>query len=88
VSSQAWKKAIRDDFRKTFGDEYAGCRTKKAVELIARKIMEIRPDDNLQNAQKLAREVLDKAKEKNVKKQKRRHSKDTATSCERQRRAM
>ena len=67
VSSQAWKRAIR----KEFGDE-VGIRTKKIVDLVARKIAEQSPEQGAQKAQKLAIEALKKAglnvKEKNPEK--------------------
>ena len=67
VSSQAWKRAIRMEF----GDE-VGIRTKKIVDLVARKIADQSPEQGAQKAQKLAIEALKKAglnvKEKNPEK--------------------
>lgn len=44
VSSQAWKRATRKEFSKTLDTSELGERTKKHVELIAKKIEEIAPD--------------------------------------------
>jgi CRISPR system Cascade subunit CasC len=44
VSSQAWKKAIRDMFREHFDASELGMRTKRIVDLTAKKITEQNPD--------------------------------------------
>lgn len=44
VSSQAWKHAIRDDFHSFLPTEDLGVRTKYVPDLIAKKIIEKRPD--------------------------------------------
>lgn len=44
ISSQAIKRATREDFEGKIADSNYGVRTKKIVELVARKISEMRPD--------------------------------------------
>ena len=44
ISSQAIKRATRKDFKGKIADSNYGVRTKKIVELVARKISELRPD--------------------------------------------
>ena len=44
ISSQAIKRATREDFEGKVADSNYGVRTKKIVELVARKISEMRPD--------------------------------------------
>ena len=44
VSSQAWKKAIRDMFCEEFPKEDIGLRTKKIVDLVAEKLKDYKPD--------------------------------------------
>ncbi len=41
ISSQAWKKAMRDMFKDTFDDEETGKRTKMAATMVAEKIAEL-----------------------------------------------
>lgn len=55
VSSQAWKKAIRDDFRKQFAAEELGSRTKRIVDMVAEKVTALAPE---QDSQKLAIDAL------------------------------
>ncbi|MCD4556949.1 type I-E CRISPR-associated protein Cas7/Cse4/CasC [Schaalia sp. lx-100] len=58
VSSQAWKKAIRDDFRHHFNAEDLGVRSKRVVDLLARHVIEIAPDFDPQRAAELAKELF------------------------------
>jgi CRISPR system Cascade subunit CasC len=44
VSSQAWKKAIRDMFREHFPESELGMRTKRIVDMVAREIRKDSPD--------------------------------------------
>lgn len=41
VSSQAWKKAIRENFKKIFREEDLGLRTKKIVEMVQKDISKL-----------------------------------------------
>lgn len=43
VSSQAWKKSIRDSFNTELPSELIGTRTKRIVELVAERIIELSP---------------------------------------------
>ena len=55
VSSQAWKKAVRVDFRNCFTEEELGVRTKKIVAMVAEKIARIDPSAE---SEKKAEEAL------------------------------
>lgn len=57
VSSQAWKRAMRQDFASMLSTDELGIRTKHAVELIARQIVRIDPSLEDQ-AEKLASAAL------------------------------
>lgn len=57
VSSQAWKRAMRDEFQKLLPEGSLGVRTKLAVELIAKRISEKNPELD-ERAQELAVAVL------------------------------
>lgn len=59
VSSQSWKKAMRDHFRDNLEESEIGVRTKWIVPIIADKIKEKSPDS--ENPEELAEEVLSKA---------------------------
>ena len=59
VSSQAWKKAMRDMFRdEIFDEEQVGVRTKKVVDLVADEICVLDPSYKQAKAKKLAETVL------------------------------
>lgn len=45
VSSQSWKRAIRQDFERSLPAGSIGFRTKHAVDLVARKVLELTGDD-------------------------------------------
>lgn len=49
VSSQAWKKAIRDDFQNQLSSEELGKRTKKIVDMVAGKVKEKASEENVQD---------------------------------------
>ncbi|MDR3209088.1 MAG: type I-E CRISPR-associated protein Cas7/Cse4/CasC [Oscillospiraceae bacterium] len=58
VSSQAWKKAMRDAFRDAFDEAELGIRTLKLVEYVAEKIAEISPETGESDAMDLALKVI------------------------------
>ena len=43
VSSQSWKRAMRGVFRENFKESELGVRTKKIIELVTQKILELDP---------------------------------------------
>ena len=61
VSSQAWKKAIRDMFCEEFPKEDIGLRTKKIVDLVAEKLKNYKPDLTEKEIQKRSQSVLEAA---------------------------
>ena len=58
VSSQAWKRAMREGFRKYLPEESLGVRSKLAAELLSGKIGEKRPDLT-EKTPELAQGILD-----------------------------
>lgn len=60
VSSQSWKKAMRDSFRDEFDGSDAAYRTKKIVELVSFKIMEMDGSIPEGDATKKAVDVIEK----------------------------
>jgi CRISPR system Cascade subunit CasC len=58
VSSQAWKKAIRDMFKEHFSESELGSRTKKIVELVAKEIRKTDPDISESDAMSLADKAI------------------------------
>ena len=58
VSSQSWKHAVREYFRKNFPSDQSGYRTKKILDLVEAEIAKLAPD---QDAEKLARMALEYA---------------------------
>lgn len=62
VSSQSWKKAMREYFKKHEDKETLGIRTKKIVHSLACAIMENKPSMDEKSALKLAEEIFNKAK--------------------------
>lgn len=58
VSSQAWKHAMRLMFKEIFEPEVLGSRTKRAVDLVAKKLEEINPGCK---AQAMAKKALENA---------------------------
>ncbi|NLZ56033.1 MAG: type I-E CRISPR-associated protein Cas7/Cse4/CasC, partial [Clostridiaceae bacterium] len=58
ISSQAWKKAMRDMFKKLFPAEKLGVRSKKVAKLIAESIKVQNPQVSDDDAMELARKVL------------------------------
>ena len=59
VSSQSWKRAIRQSFVNMMLNEELGVRTKKAVELIAENIIKLDPSTAQQKATALAKKSLE-----------------------------
>jgi CRISPR system Cascade subunit CasC len=57
VSSQAWKHAMREEFKELFEDIDIGIRTKKAVQMMAKKILE-KSDVSPETAEEMARDAL------------------------------
>ncbi|MDR2538639.1 MAG: type I-E CRISPR-associated protein Cas7/Cse4/CasC, partial [Bifidobacteriaceae bacterium] len=60
VSSQAWKKAVRDYFRDKLGNEQVGIRTLNYAALIAKEIVG-QSEVDFEQAEQLAQEVLSNA---------------------------
>lgn len=58
VSSQAWKRATRDEFANLLDDDKIGYRTKSVVELVTRSVMGKLPDAQEDEAKKLAETVV------------------------------
>ncbi len=61
VSSQSWKKAMRDYFYKNSEKSNLGVRTLEIVNYIANKIMKIDENIGLEEAMKLSEELINKA---------------------------
>lgn len=61
VSSQSWKKAMRDEFRNHFDESDLAVRTKKIVDLVAQHIISMDDSVSQSDAIKKATEVLEKA---------------------------
>ncbi len=61
VSSQAWKKAVREDFKKVLANEEIGFRTRKIVGLVKKSILNIQSDLKPEEAEKKAIKALTKA---------------------------
>ena len=61
VSSQAWKRAVRQDFRERFTPEQLGSRTKKVLDQVTREVLEQEPFLTRENAEKKAEKVLQSA---------------------------
>ena len=61
VSSQAWKKAMREYFREYGGTHNVGVRTLEVVKYVAEKMLKIDASLELENAMRLADNTLNKA---------------------------
>lgn len=61
VSSQAWKHAMREDFKKLFAPEDLGSRTKNVAEMIEREMLLIDPSADSTECHKKAVEALNLA---------------------------
>lgn len=75
VSSQAWKRAVRQMFRDMFSKDEVGVRTKHAVELVKKCITALKPDAD--EPEKLAENALTNAVKNPQKKQAAQVPKDT-----------
>ena len=58
VSSQSWKRAMREMFRDEFDEKELGIRTKKLVSLVTNEILKINPDMGEEEAGELATKVV------------------------------
>lgn len=58
VSSQSWKKAMRDYFRENFDERDLAYRSLKIVSIIADAIVEKSPDTSVEDAENMAKESL------------------------------
>ena len=61
VSSQAWKRVIREDFKRLFPEGELGKRTKHIVELVKNAVLQERTDLSPEKAEKLAITALTNA---------------------------
>ncbi|MDR1615601.1 MAG: type I-E CRISPR-associated protein Cas7/Cse4/CasC [Syntrophomonadaceae bacterium] len=61
VSSQAWKHAMREMFKKYFDEQDLGVRTKKIVELVAKEIKILKPLVEDSEISELAEKIINKA---------------------------
>lgn len=61
VSSQAWKKAMRDYFKDKADNGYLGVRSKRIVEYVAKKILEIDETFSFEEAEKKSLEAFTSA---------------------------
>lgn len=64
VSSQAWKHAMREEFKDLFPEEWLGNRTKQIVAVVAEKVLSKNPD---LKREKVEKEVLDLFKKAGLK---------------------
>lgn len=60
VSSQSWKKAVRDEFRLRFDEKDLAMRTKKIVGMVAERISALDGSISDEEAMKMATDVLEK----------------------------
>ena len=58
VSSQAWKRAIRKEFKEIFSEEDLGSRTLRAVEMVADSIQKLNSEISRTDASKMAETAL------------------------------
>lgn len=70
VSSQSWKKAMRDYFRERFDESEMGVRTTDIVELVAEKICEVYPSVRREEAVEKADKIINVAGVKTSQKKK------------------
>lgn len=61
VSSQAWKHAVREDFRDRFAPEQLGSRTKKVIAMVKEEILAVEPSLGPEEAEKKAEKILQSA---------------------------
>jgi len=70
VSSQSWKRAMRQMFNENFAERELSYRTLKIFDLIADEILKIAPELNRETAIEKAKQVLEKVKVKSGKNEK------------------
>ena len=58
VSSQCWKREIREQFKENLNEQTLGVRTKRIVELVALEIIKVDPSVEQEPAKKLAEKVI------------------------------
>lgn len=58
VSSQSWKRAMREMFREDLDEKELGIRTKKIVSLVTNEILKIQPEIESEDAEQLAAKVV------------------------------
>lgn len=61
VSSQAWKRAIRQMFKETLSSELLGYRTKNISDIMSNEIIKLRSDMQVEDAKKISNKVLELA---------------------------
>lgn len=61
VSSQSWKRAVRIMFKELFSEDFIGYRTKGITDLVSQKICVCNPDIPDEEAEKMAKTVLELA---------------------------
>lgn len=59
VSSQSWKKAVRDMFRQEFSEAELGIRTKNIVEMVAKELQKLDASVSYEEAKELATKVVE-----------------------------
>lgn len=59
VSSQAWKKAVRDQFKEALDPDAQGIRTKKIVALVKAEILKLKPKMAEDEAEEVARAAIE-----------------------------
>lgn len=64
VSSQSWKRAMRQMFKELFVSDYIGYRTKQISKLVAEKVCESDVELSIESAEKAANEILEIVKVK------------------------
>lgn len=61
VSSQAWKHAMREEFKRLFTTEELGSRTKNVVEMVVKEMLAIDSSRDVKKCEKEAAEALKNA---------------------------
>lgn len=61
VSSQAWKRAMRQMFKELFTSDHIGCRTKRLPQLVAKQMCEDNEELSPEDVEKTVNEVLESA---------------------------
>jgi CRISPR system Cascade subunit CasC len=82
VSSQSWKRAMRQVFKENFSEEELGQRTKRIIEMVAEKIQRRDPSKTDVEAQQLAAKALKAAGVQTERKASKKSNKSSQTSDE------